>query len=186
MACSHWQIQHLQQQCLKRTMIALCPRSARCRTQNRSSSELEHFTEIRELRKSPLFLICHLLLQTQAHPFSLMAISHRDPHNPTDVEVLDLYHALTKTSDLVVSDLPCDLPLSVWSDIFISTPSEWLNCWSHSWPGCVQIRVKWVHALMDEWVVQIYVTLQFIFNWLQLKLPFSKHIILSSWLQCSL
>lgn len=114
MACSHLQIQHLQQQRLRRTMTTLRPRSAHCRTQNRSSSVLEHFiVKIREPRKSPLFLICHLLPQTQAHPFSLMAISQQDPHNPTDVEVLDLYHSLTKTSDLVVSDLSSELPLSV-------------------------------------------------------------------------
>lgn len=111
-----------------RTMTTLYPRSAHCRTQNRSSSVLEHFTvEIRELRNSPVLLICHLRPQTQAHPFSQW-----DPHNPTDVEVLDLYHPLTKTSDLVVSDLPSELPLSIWSDIFIylvellKAPMTWM------------------------------------------------------------
>jgi len=37
-----------------------------------------------------------------------MAIPQQDPHNPTDVEVLDLYYPLIKTSDIVVFDLPSD------------------------------------------------------------------------------
>lgn len=63
-----------------RTMTTLYPRSAHCRTQNRSSSVLEHFTvEIRELRNSPVLLICHLRPQTQDHPFSLPPYLNETP-----------------------------------------------------------------------------------------------------------
>ncbi|XDV51653.1 hypothetical protein PO909_020495 [Leuciscus waleckii] len=97
-----------------RTMTTLYPRSAHCRTQNRSLFVLEHFNtrdQRTEKFPSPLYLPPP---PSHTGPSILsMAISERDPHNPTDVEVLDLYYPLTKTSDLVVFDLPSELPLSI-------------------------------------------------------------------------
>lgn len=128
MACSHWQIQHLQQQCLEQWPLYI-PEVLICRTQNRSLSVLEHFNcrdQRTEKFPSPLYLPPP---PSHTGPSILsMAISERDPHNPTDVEVLDFYYPLTKTSDLVVFDLTSELPLSIWSDFFIATSSERLNC----------------------------------------------------------
>jgi len=76
---------------------------------NRSSSVLEHFNsrdQRTEKLHSPLYLPPP---PSHTGPSILsMAIPQQDPHNPTDVEVLDLYYPLIKTSDIVVFDLPSD------------------------------------------------------------------------------
>lgn len=129
MACSHWQIRHLQQQCLDENNDHSI--SQKCSLRNTKHKLICTWAlHSKDQRTENLPSPPHLPPPPSDTGSSIlsMAISQRDPHNPTDVEVLDLYHPLTKTSDLVVSDLPSELLLSIWSDVFICTPSEWLNC----------------------------------------------------------